>query len=337
MRYGWGQDYLQYIFNEHIILQNFLGDGYQNFSPVKRRIALWCTQTLAFLFAAVFASSPSKTILNIFVVCPAILFINTYIYYMLVCPCLQTRSVEQEEKRRKSIWRHCCCCIQCVGMCTSGYWVFMGLMWLLIYHISHCRYLDPVYWTTLLEYMYSVFVSTAVFDLVVRTRLFVFFPISIKICGVKANVMGGYYFEKESLEDLPDYIKVEETVYCCISLSILRKRRSDQQKVLPVNPDDDGLEMGLGGSDARVTIPGTVIDSSPKQQLQGHQKSEGQTLSSPAVTMAVHTETRGDAIIGSSGSGSSSSPLQSPLPVIVATGSTSVEQKQLPMQIGGID
>ncbi len=79
MRYGWGQDFLQNLFNEHLILQNFLGDEFQNYLPEKRRIALWCTQTVAFFFAVLLYDSPIKITLNIFVVSPVLLIVNTQV------------------------------------------------------------------------------------------------------------------------------------------------------------------------------------------------------------------------------------------------------------------
>ena len=82
--------------------------AYQNYSPVKRRALLWCTQTIAFLLLQ-YLHRVSETVLNIFVVCPAILLIHTYVYYMLVCHITSTHG-EEEEKRRTSYWRFCCNC-----------------------------------------------------------------------------------------------------------------------------------------------------------------------------------------------------------------------------------
>lgn len=306
MHYGWGQDYLQHIFNEHIILQNFLGDAYQNYSPVKRRVALWCTQTLAFLFAAVFANNPSRTILNIFVVCPLILLIHTYVYYMLVCPCLQTRTVAEEEKRKTSVWRICCDCLQCCGVCSSGVWVLMGFIWLLIYHASNCRDIDQEYWNTLLEYLYSVFVTTTFLDLFLRSRLFLLMPIKITVCGQKIDLIGSYYFEKEEFGDLPEYIKSEGNFCCCLSLCTLRKRRIDEKKIIPMDSNLDGLEMGTSerSNHLPVVIQGNVVDTFlPEHELQPQKE----------------TMTRGKLV-------------PTPSPSVVSIGQTPVNR-----QVGGID
>jgi hypothetical protein len=121
LRYGVVQDFLKYLFNEHLLLQCFMGEPAQRFNPQKRRICLWCTQTLAFFFACTFYSFPQyRLMLNIFVGTPILLILNSYIYYMLVCPCLQTNSTHDEEARRRSVIRYLCYCMQFVGVIATS-------------------------------------------------------------------------------------------------------------------------------------------------------------------------------------------------------------------------
>ena len=122
---------------------------------------------------------------------------------------------------------------------------------------------------TLLEYLYSVFVTTAVLDLIVRARLFVFVPIGIIICQQKVNIMGGYYFDKEEFGDLPEYIQ-DKTFCCCLcctTLLLLRERQPHEQ-IEPMDSNLDGLETGLvtGGSLPPSVVQGSVIETISQQQ-----------------------------------------------------------------------
>ena len=79
-----------------------------------------CTQTIAFFFAAVFYSSPYKQMLNILVVMPILLIVDKYVYYMLACPCLKSKSQKDLEKRRRSIIRYCLCLMEGCGKIATG-------------------------------------------------------------------------------------------------------------------------------------------------------------------------------------------------------------------------
>ena len=200
MHYGWGQDFLVYIFNENLLLGAFLGDSYQHFNPSKRRIVLWCTQTLAFLFACALVNHPLKTVLNIFVVSPLLLITNTYVYYMFVCPCTQTRNLEDETKRRNShITKNICICLQKLGLAFGSLSVILGFIWLLILHITLCEHIEKEYLNSLLDYTLSIFVATVVLDIMRTAAKFVALPFGITICGFSISFFGEYYFEKVAL------------------------------------------------------------------------------------------------------------------------------------------
>ena len=106
-------------------------------------------------------------------------------YYMLVCPCIKTRNVHDEEKRRKSCYRYCFYFFELIGYLAAGIFVTAGIVWLAFVQLISCFYALEVP-TQLISYAWSVVTVSSVMEIIViATKFLGIFPIGIKICGFK--------------------------------------------------------------------------------------------------------------------------------------------------------
>ena len=105
-------DYWFYVFNNDGFMSMFLSTRDHKFTRLKRRILFTCVQSIAYFFFFLGLILPPATapIINYFIAIPMQSFTKALLYYIQVCPCIQTGA---EGTCCFSLINCCGCCCHC--------------------------------------------------------------------------------------------------------------------------------------------------------------------------------------------------------------------------------
>ena len=199
-------DYFFHILNENSLLGMFACLPEHPFNRYERRLAFLVQHSTAFILAILFSWFKNPEIvlvLNIFVVIPLKMIINTSFYHFVACPCLKGT-------------RHPCLkslfgCCETLGSFWAHFFVVISLLWFVLAGYGTVRN-DK--FKTLGGYLWSVFViGQVVENILAYIRFFSSsFCIDIYVCCVPVFTISDWY---------KDYLKREKLALknrtiCCL-------------------------------------------------------------------------------------------------------------------------
>lgn len=211
-------DILLYNFNKHSLLGMFATTKGHPFSRAEKRSAFLCQTCMALGFGILVSqlTAYEKLLLNIFLISPTMIALNTALYYLLACPCFRTC------KERGG-------CAKCFVSCLEGLGWFIAVP----IALSCISFLLGMAIVTsgnpstslnvIASFAYSVHVVSSIQEAFMSFLIFLNgrHCFHIKVCCMKVMTLGKYFEEKIHLaewEENKHYYKSEWRLCGCSCL-----------------------------------------------------------------------------------------------------------------------
>lgn len=194
-------DFVFYLMNHHTVVSMMACSKQNAFSRGERRVAFFVQHTMAFLFASlvVYANvTPLQAVMiNVFVITPITLVINTMYYYMLACPCLI-----HEWQWAISAW--CANLLDSFGKCIAYPLAVVAIVFLLgsalINALAQGGQLDAVVRYSYQVHLVSIFVDLFMALILFRKDTYT----QYKVLGVVVLSTGTWFKEQCDIFDLKE-------------------------------------------------------------------------------------------------------------------------------------
>jgi len=247
-------DYVFLVYNTHALISLFCASKRSRLGRKERRHAFIVQHCLAFFLTAALQSSfddaVSRTLVNVFVVIPVCLLVNSLYLFLLTCPCLI----------REYEW--CCCQIIADFMMKLGRIVAFPFVLVAI-----CLLLAAAVFTTgdnfgsVIRYAYEVHCLSIVQELVMISFKFRYDKyIQYKFFGITVFELGTWFKEQceifELSEENGDYNVVVTNWLCRIRITQWT-RKPGLVRPLPLDGD---VEMGEMTSKPNITTSAAISE-----------------------------------------------------------------------------
>lgn len=239
---GMWADFIFFLFNHHTVLSMFACSKQNAFSRTERKIAFFVQHCMAFLFAALVILADATPIqalmLNMFVITPISMLVNTLYYYMLACPCLI-----HEWQWAFSAW--CASMCDTLGKLLAYPMAIIAIFFLLgaalVNVLADEGQLDAVVRYSYQVHLMSIFVDFFLSIILFRKDSYV----QIKVCGMPVFALGTWFKQQCDIFELKEtehYTVHKSTVIpCCVKL-VTWRRVPGVVRPLPVSESD--IELG---------------------------------------------------------------------------------------------
>jgi hypothetical protein len=239
---GMFADFVFYLMNHHTVLSMIMASKQNSFSRGERKVAFFVQHCMAFLCASVVvaldASPVQALLINMFVITPITLLINTLYYYMLACPCLL-----REWQWAVSAW--CASMLDSFGKIIAYPLAIVAILFLLIAALVNSLaqegQLDAVVRYSYQVHLVSIFVDFAMAAILFRQDTYT----EYKVFGITA-ISTGTWFKQQcdifELEETVHYTSHTQVIIPIFMKTVTRRRVPGVVRPLPVSASD--IEMG---------------------------------------------------------------------------------------------
>ena len=310
-------DFFFYLFNHHTILSMLFASKQNVFSRGERRIAFYVQNCLAFFFSILVVSYTTsalqKAVINVLVITPISLLVNTSYYYLLACPCLI----------REWDWA---CSQWCASWCEKfgkviAYpftLVAVGLL------LAAAALSQSDGGTAVSKYAYQVHVTSIFVDLIMATFKFRRNRFtSFKFCSIPVFEIGNWFKEQVAIFELkPDENFAITKGFLIPGIITFEhwRRLPGKQNERPLVLDGD-IEMGIIASPGSIrsvaVAPAPIpVDQAPVPATQAIAFVAPSTGYVPGETNIAPLVTAGPLIVATSSSEQAVA-ISDPSPVVV--------------------
>lgn len=197
-QYGILSDYVFVVFNQHTFLSLFCASKRGRLARKERRHAFIVQHCLAFFMASALAGSldnaVERLVVNMFVIVPICLMVNTLYIFLLTCPCLIRE------------WQWCCCqmiadCLSKAGRVVAFPFVMIAVCLLLL----AAAYTVGDNFSAVIKYAYQVHCLSIVQELVLLSCMFRYNTYTRYKCfGITVFEFGTWFKEQCMIFDLSE-------------------------------------------------------------------------------------------------------------------------------------